>query len=196
MKIVRGSRSLAAGILSGGRSTRMGTPKDLIVLKDGKTMISRVAEALLEITDRIIVAGPVIEKSLITTSSAVTVEFVSDIHPAMGPLSGVESVLSTKLADGYLIATCDQPLITPDLLEMLVNEAGKASFYTTDVIQPFPGYYPQSWLSRISESIARNELSPKRLIASSDATLISVPQKFRKLLGSCNSPVDLEGMQI
>lgn len=181
---------IVGGILSGGKSTRMGQPKELVLLSDGRPMISHVVAGLQELVAHIVVAGP--KRDAICTNEQNRISFVPDLRVDCGPIAGVHSILSSGLATGYLIAGCDQPLLTAALLrELLLGPPSIPCFFTTDVVQPLPGYYPSTWLVEIESAMNMGHHSLRELITESGAQLIRVSSEQEHLLRSFNSPADL-----
>lgn len=186
-------KPLAGGILSGGQSSRMGQDKGSLTLDDGLPMIASPLRALRKVTETVVIAGPPLDFPGLEPDH---VQFVDDNAPKNGPLSGLEAILQTGEAEAYLIAACDQPMLTEEVLRMLLSgPADMPCFFETDRIQPFPGYYPASMLSDIQEALNRNRLSVMQLIADSDAKLIKLTGAQADSIRSMNNPEDLAGMR-
>lgn len=185
-------KPIVAGVLSGGLSSRMGKPKDRIILPDGRTMIQRVIDVLLGFCNEVIVAGPALPDALIEDER---LHFVKDNFSGSGPLAGIEAILSTGLAKGYLIAACDQPMIKEETLRLLLpDDREMPCFFDNSkegYIQPFPGYYPVSWLPEIRDSLRRNRRAIKSLIADSDVILRVADAQTMRSLQSVNTPEEL-----
>lgn len=96
-------------ILSGGRSTRMGTDKASVVLA-GTSMLQRVGDALYEVALRVVVLGPDREGW----------ECWPDSVHAQGPLAGIATALSRMTADRAVVVAVDHPLVRPAFLRRLV----------------------------------------------------------------------------
>lgn len=188
-------KPIVGGILSGGLSKRMGRTKDKIVLKDGRTMIQCVLDALLPVCNEVIVAGPELPLNL---KEDERVHFIKDNFPGQGPLSGVEAILSSGYASGYIIAACDQPLLSEEILRLIVPEDREMpTFFDLSeegIMQPFPAYYPVNWLSDIRDSLRRNRRSLKSLIADSDVILKPINKEHASRLRSFNTPDDLDSL--
>ena len=155
-------------------------------------MIQHVISTMLLVCNEVIVAGPQLPVSVEENERVL---FIKDNHPGQGPLAGIEAVLSTGLAKAYLIAACDQPLIDDEMLRMLVPENRKMPCFfdvsESGYIQPFPGYYPVSWLSEIRDSLRRNRRALKTLIAESDVVLRPLDAARKNRLLSINTKEDL-----
>jgi molybdopterin-guanine dinucleotide biosynthesis protein A len=188
-------RPIVGAVLSGGLSTRMGMPKDRIVMSDGRLMIQHVIDTLLLVCNEVLVAGPKVPLSLEENER---VSFVKDANPGQGPLAGIEAVLSTGIAKGYLIAACDQPLLKEDLLRKLIPEdMDMPCFFDAnaeDFIQPFPGYYPVKWLPDVRDSLRNNRRAIKALIAESDVILRPFNKEIASCLQSINTREELQAL--
>jgi molybdenum cofactor guanylyltransferase len=188
-------KPVLGAVLSGGLSIRMGMPKDRILLPDGKSMISCVIDKLLTVCSEVIVAGP---KFPVTLQETDRVRFVMDNYPGQGPLSGIEAVLSTGAARGYLIAACDQPRLTAEILRLLLPENRQQpcffDFSEDGYINPFPGYYPVCWLPDIRDSLRRNRRAIKALIAETDVILRPVEPQLVRCLKSINTREELAAL--
>ncbi|MBY0548902.1 MAG: molybdenum cofactor guanylyltransferase [Candidatus Obscuribacterales bacterium] len=186
-------KTLAGGILSGGQSSRMGQDKGSLMLDDGLPMIAAPLRALRKVTKTVVIAGPPLD---FTGLEPDLVQFVDDSIPKLGPLSGLEAILHTGQAQAYLIAACDQPMLTEEVLRMLLSgPADMPCFFETDRIQPFPGYYPASMLSDIQEALKRKRLSVMQLIADSDAKLIKLTGTLVESIRSMNNLEDLASIR-
>jgi molybdopterin-guanine dinucleotide biosynthesis protein A len=105
-------------ILSGGKSSRMGTNKALLKINE-KTNIERIADTLNGLFDDII----------LVTNDPKTFQFlglkmVSDHYPGMGPLAGVHAGLKASKNDVNFIVACDMPFVSGPLAMTLVNKCG------------------------------------------------------------------------
>lgn len=193
MSRLTGSRSLAGGIISGGKSSRMGEPKDRVMLPDGEAMISVPLKALLTLVDTVYVAGSSIEIDGIEPSRVI---FLKDNFPDSGPLGGLEAILACGARNGYIVAACDQPLLTAQLLESLLSgPEDMPCFFETDRIQPFPAYYPAGLLPDIRDAIKRKRLAMKELIADTDAKLIRLSEAEADHIRSANTPQELKSIR-
>jgi molybdenum cofactor guanylyltransferase len=115
----------AAIILSGGKSSRMGTNKALLKINE-KTNIERIRDRLKPHFDDII---------LVTNNSEdyrfLGLGMTEDQFPGMGPLAGVHAGLSFSNYETNVIVACDMPFVSGELAETL---AAKLSGY--DAVVP------------------------------------------------------------
>lgn len=188
-------KPIIGGVLSGGMSSRMGRPKDKIALWDGRSMLQHVLDTLLKVCNEVIVAGPEIP---VDFEGSERVHFLKDNFAGQGPLGGVEAILSSGIGSAYLIVGCDQPLLKEELLKALLPDDPEMPCFfdmtENGILQPFPGYYPVSWLADIRDSLRRNRRSLKALIADSDVVLKPIDSELSKCLRSINTPDDLNSI--
>ena len=108
---------ISAFVLAGGRSSRMGTDKALLVF-EGKTLLERATECARMVTSDVGIVG-----SAARFSSYGPV--VEDIFKDCGPLGGIHAALRSSRTDPNLILAVDLPGMTADFLRFLVSLAVK-----------------------------------------------------------------------
>jgi molybdopterin-guanine dinucleotide biosynthesis protein A len=181
----RPSASLA--IIAGGRGSRLGLqPKGLIRL--GNTTI----------VEHLLAVSPV-HCCLINSNEAEPYAFlglpiVGDVMPHRGAPGGVLTALLMAPTEWVLIAGCDMPYVTRDVMERLVAAAGPA----VDVVccarggrlEPLLGLYRRAlwaeWLQRIA---AAKPPALRALVQGMRCTVLPVDDD--SLLTSVNTPADL-----
>ena len=109
------SKSNITGIiLSGGKSSRMGTDKGFLKLK-GKTFMEHSIDALKPLVSEIIII------SNNTAYDVFKLKRVNDMIENAGPLAGVYTGLKHSKTDYNLVLSCDIPLINTDILKLLID---------------------------------------------------------------------------
>lgn len=104
-------------ILAGGRNSRIQTKKALLSV-GGRPIIERLLACLAPLTEgQIIVTG---DPEAFAFTRVAT---VSDLHPGMGPLAGVEAGLKATGAGLNLVVACDLPFPSSELAQRLREEA-------------------------------------------------------------------------
>lgn len=106
---------LAAFILAGGKSSRMGTDKAFVIL-DGRTLLQRSLSLARSATSKVRIVGP-------AEKFAAFAPAVEDIFPGCGPLGGIHAALRTSPVDLNLFLAVDLPFLSPALLQFLVSQA-------------------------------------------------------------------------
>jgi len=110
---------LAAFILAGGKSSRMGADKAFISF-DGRTLLARALDLARSVTSDVRIVGDPAK----FTSSAPAVE---DIFPGCGPLAGIHAALRASSCSMNLIVAVDLPFVSPALLRFLAARAQSSS---------------------------------------------------------------------
>ncbi len=186
---------IAGAILAGGASSRMGRPKEGVPLSGGLTMIEHVLGAFAGVVDLVVVAG---DCTGFSVSDRANVVHVNDRHRGVGPLGGIEAVLASGVANGYVVATCDQPLLTPDVLRTLSGEADdRAAFLRTEgglELDPFPGYFPATLHGSVRAAIDAERLSVRGLIRTLNVRWLTIADTDAACLRSIDTPEDLRGL--
>ena len=102
-----------AAVLAGGKSTRMGFDKQLL-MADNRRLIERTVETL----------GNVFEDILLVTNTPalyerLPVRVCSDIYKGMGPLGGIHAALVNARSRYTYVLACDMPFVcTPYIRHM------------------------------------------------------------------------------
>jgi molybdopterin-guanine dinucleotide biosynthesis protein A len=124
---------VAAFILAGGKSSRMGQDKAFLEL-EGRTLLARALELARSVTDQIVIVGPRVKFQ----------DFgpvVEDTYANRGPLAGIHAALASSSAELNLILAVDLPFLTHALLRHLMELArGSAAVVTVPRIGG--GYQP------------------------------------------------------
>lgn len=142
-------------VLTGGKSSRMGTNKALLPINN-KPMISHVVEELNKITSSICVISnepasyPFIKQPI-----------YKDIHPGSGPLAGLESAMVNSEENWFAVSACDTPNISNGIYQYLASVScgydAVIPIYKKK-IHPLAGYYNKSCLPIMEESINKGKL--------------------------------------
>ncbi len=111
-------REVLGVVLAGGRSSRMGRNKALLVL-EGETLIARVVRLVRQVTREVVVVGdPVL-------SSYVDAPVVGDETPGLGPLAALRTALRIAYGRDVLLVGCDMPFLVPAALRRVLAEADR-----------------------------------------------------------------------
>ena len=105
----------AAFILSGGKSSRMGSDKAFLEL-GGKPLIARAVELARQATDEVRIVGD-------PQKFEVFAPTVTDILCSRGPLGGIHAALASTNSDWNLILAVDLPFLNLRLLKYLLAQA-------------------------------------------------------------------------
>lgn len=179
-------------ILAGGRSSRMGCPKDEVVLAGCVTMLGRVLKAVRPLGLNIYLST---SNAPSPAHAATGLPLVSDATPGEGPLAAIGHAFAVLPAQGFLVVCCDQPLLTTALLQRLLDARNNTpTFFSSHEgapLMPFPGHYPAAMASDIVEALARGERSPSRWATRHECRLVSLAPDECLLTRSFNTQDEL-----
>jgi molybdopterin-guanine dinucleotide biosynthesis protein A len=112
-------RRCTGAVLAGGRSSRFGGQPKGLAQVGGRRMLDRVALALGEASDRIVlVANDPAAASWLPGTGV-----VRDLRPGGGALSGLHAALASAGGDDVLVCAWDSPFVPGSLL-MALRDAG------------------------------------------------------------------------
>lgn len=117
-------------ILAGGGATRFGGAPKGLELVEGRRIIDRVASALREVTDELLLVANAPE----ATSWLAGVRTVRDLRPAAGALGGLHSAL-VHAGDPILLVAWDMPFVSATLLGEL-RRLGEDADAPADAVLP------------------------------------------------------------
>jgi len=137
-------------ILAGGKSTRMGENKSLLVL-NGKTVIERVVELMRSIFKNVVIITNTPEEYHFLKTP-----LYKDIYEYKGPLAGIHSGLVNSKTEDNFIISCDIPLMNKNMIEYIVEfqTEKKITVCRADgYVQQLAGKYSQLILPAIEKSL-------------------------------------------
>ena len=184
--------TLAAAVLAGGASRRMGRTKALIDI-DGVAMADRVIAAARGVgAEPVFLVGGDADE-LETLDAAV----VPDDHPGEGPVGGVLTALRhvAGRSDRVVVLSCDLPAIETETLWPLVQaEAGdgfsRVWVAAADRLEPMVAIWSVDARERIQELFDSGERALHAVIRGLPHAAVTVDPAG---LHNVNSPEDLPG---
>ncbi len=130
-----------AFVFAGGRSSRMGRDKALVLL-DGVTLVARAVRSLHRLTGKVTVIGRPDNLDRLKDVLPDAVEIITDLVPDKGPLMGVYTALLHAQREFTVCVPCDMPDVSFSLLHRLRGgldgAADACAGETADGWQPFP----------------------------------------------------------
>lgn len=178
-------------VLIGGKSSRMGTPKHLI-LQEGQTWVERTVALLQQLVDRVIIAG-----AGDVPSSLQALARVPDVPNIGGPLAGILSALRTFPQVSWLVVACDQPDMDPQALQWLLDCRGPGVLAVMpDVagngrVEPLLAYYDRSILPVLEDMAAEGHRRMNRLQTVSGVKSPRPPSHLLDSWHNINTPSEL-----
>lgn len=145
-------------ILAGGKSSRMGTNKSLLLI-DHKPVIKHIVEELETCTDELVIIA-----NEPTIYDFLHLKVYRDRYTDKGPLAGIETALYHVEADVFMLAACDMPFIHASIYTFLLEK-----FEQHDAIipvyekqmHPLAGLYKKSVLEKVQYQLENDILRVK-----------------------------------
>ena len=151
-------------VLAGGGSTRMGRNKALLPFH-GNTLVEHVAGIVAQATGSATLIGDPVQLGHLG------LPVVPDALPASGPASGIYTALSMTSTDWNLIAGCDMPALTREILLDLLRCAALtradcvAAAGRDGELEPLCAVYHRRCLPAVARGVRENRLKMKNLLA-------------------------------
>ena len=110
---------VVGGVLIGGTSRRMGRPKALLPMPDGRTLLEYVVRTASAVLDQVVLLG----NTANLPEKLRTWPRLKDAEPVRGPLSGLCSLMQFAAPGWSMLLSCDLPLLSPRVLHRLLAAA-------------------------------------------------------------------------
>jgi molybdopterin-guanine dinucleotide biosynthesis protein A len=171
-------------VLAGGGSTRMGRNKALLPFH-GMTLVEHIAGIVRQAAGSVTLIGDPGQLGHLG------LPVIPDQVAGRGPAGGIETALTMTTTDWNLIAGCDMPGITCDILVRLL---GRAALTASDCVaaaasagepEPLCAVYHRHCLPAVERAIRDNRLKMKNLLAELGAELMPVDPA---VLANANTP--------
>ncbi|RYP57938.1 hypothetical protein DL770_010543 [Monosporascus sp. CRB-9-2] len=211
------SATICPLILAGGKSTRMGSPKHLLKLPNGKPLYQHQVDVL-----RAVLPGSKVYISLAQESpldealqsarrdsekskapngpedGGLEVIFDSNVNSSAesnGPAEGLLSAYNACPDATWLVVACDYPYITSSMLQHLIGSYNPpvTCFRNSEgFCEPLLGIWSPAALERLAENVARGKSGPAATVRELKGTLLSVPEGCDAWLVDVNRQADWE----
>ena len=153
----------AAGfLLCGGRSSRMGRDKALLLL-NGEPLVQRGLRTLREVCTEVAIAGAAQDLSQFG-------RVIPDEMADCGPLSGIVSAMEQSSLEWNMFLSVDSPFVPAEVLNrLLLMAAGFPSIgvmaRTAGVLQPLCAVYSRKALPTLREELAAGRWKVTQAVA-------------------------------
>lgn len=167
-----------AAILAGGKSSRMGFDKQLLMADDRRLMEQIVTTLKEEFSDVLIVtAKPQLYESM-------PVRLCADTYTDKGPLAGVHAALENARSEFVYLLACDMPVVNLEFIRhlkqnLLASGADICAGKFHDRLEPFNAFYSRSLLADVVHRLETGNSSLFRFIYASRACVISQDEAAR-----------------
>ncbi len=172
---------LTAIVLAGGKSSRMGQEKGL-VLHQGIPFVQHICNALVQITDHIIIN---------TANPAYTTlgyPCIPDIIPDCGPVGGMYTSLYHTNTTYNIIVSCDVPLITPLVIRRLLTHHQADYNGTCYQHMPLIGVYNQNIVTTLYNHIQAKQLKLQKVLETLCIQSLPITEDIMHYTTNINTP--------
>ncbi|MCT7997408.1 molybdenum cofactor guanylyltransferase [Laspinema olomoucense] len=192
---------LAALLLAGGQSSRMGEDKAQI-LWEGKPLLQRVCEVACHCASLVYYITPWPERyeSMLNPEhlSGRTVQALSETDHQRGPLGALWEGLSQIEAEWVLLLACDLPLLDPAIVQGWASQLPHLPPESLALVpqqgtlwHPMCGFYRRSALEPLQQFLDQGGRSFQRWLPQIGTTPLEVGTAEFRMLRNFNTPGDL-----
>lgn len=161
--------AIAAFVLAGGRSSRMGADKATLVFH-GQTLLAHALALARNVTGDVRIVGDPAKFGALGPT-------VGDIYPGCGPLGGIHAALSQTTNELNLTIAVDMPLLEAGFLKYLVERAQQSSAVVTvprtrDGWQPLCAVYRRDFVDYAERALREGNYRIDRIFPKVSTSVI------------------------
>jgi len=157
-------------ILAGGKSSRMGTDKGLLLF-DGKPLLQKIIEQLSPVVNEIIIVSNNYEYEQFG------LQVIGDLIKDIGPAGGIHAALSNAQSEQIFIVSCDMPFITTHAAKYMMQHAAHSQIALPlyhGKIQPLFGVYSRQCLLKWKQLIEQRIIKLQEMVMHFDLLKIDI----------------------
>ena len=174
-------------VLTGGKSSRMGIDKGLLLFKD-KTFLERSIEALKPLVTEIIIVS---DNPKHDVSG---IKRVEDLIKNSGPLAGIYSGLKASKTDYNVVLSCDIPLINSNVIKELIIAIDQNSdiilLESNGIRMPLIAIYKKECLNVFLDQLTMGERKLWVAVNKCNTNIIVLDQDKRAFTANINTQED------
>ena len=166
---------ISAFVLSGGKSSRIGTNKALLQV-EGKPLIQRLVDLLDPIFSEVVISSN--EPDLYNFTRK---KIIQDIYSARGPLAGIHSALKFTNTSKNFIISCDLPLINIEIINYIVDFQSQKDIILPMAdgrIQQLCGIYSKNIFNEVEELLIESNQKNSKMKGSIYELMDRVPTEI------------------
>ena len=181
-------------VLAGGRSTRMGTDKALLVWRAGTLLDHVIGVVSAAVDGPVIVVGPSRVRSPVL-DTGIRTRFVEDTVPGQGPLRGIATGLAAIDADADIafVTAVDMPFLTPAPIRTLLVALDAHHDAALANGNPLCAAYRTTLATNATDLLEQGE---RRARALSESVRTKHVEADPALLRDLDTPADLRGLSL
>lgn len=179
-------------ILAGGKSSRMGSEKGLMMLHS-KAFIDHIIDALQPLVQELIIV------SNCEAYDSLGYKRYEDILKDAGPLAGLYTGLYYSHTEKNLVVSCDVPLVTTKVLQSLIDtslsEASIVQYQSHGKLMPLVALYKKHCEQHCLELLAAGERRLLELSKHVKTKTIVLETKLEKYVQNINTKEQLKAIE-
>ncbi|SFB03195.1 MULTISPECIES: molybdenum cofactor guanylyltransferase [unclassified Bacillus (in: firmicutes)] len=159
-------------ILSGGKSSRMGSNKAFLPLSE-MTSIERISHELKKsnmITEYILVTNQMEDYQ------SLHMKTVSDVFPSLGPLAGMHAGLLAAKEEASIVVACDMPFISNRVVDFLLSQLGNREAVVPIIqgnMHPLFAVYTKRLIDRMEVALRTGKLKIRQFLKDADVHYVN-----------------------
>ncbi len=192
-------QSITGIVLAGGKSSRMGSDKALLLI-DGVPMLRLVCDRALSICDRVYIVTPWQERyqQLLLARC----QFIREVQPQgedNAPILGFAQGLAQVNTDWILLLACDLPRLQVGVLQSWVKQLNNSQAIAllprhAKGWEPLCGFYHRDCLTGLTDFINQGGRSFQHWLKQHPVQTLTVPDA--QMLFNCNTPDDIAAIEV
>jgi len=181
-----------AGVLIGGKSSRMGRAKHMIV-SDGRTWLRRTVDMLAPLCAKVVVLGA----GELPEDAQDIVARLPDAPGIEGPMGGALAAMRWAPQASWLLAACDLPFLTVQAVRWLLATREPGRWATlpklegSDGCEPLLAHYDFRCRMLLERLAYEGVLGLSEVAKHPKAAMIPVPMELAGAWRNCNRPADV-----
>ncbi len=183
-------------VLAGGRSSRMGQDKAALIHPDGRTLVRRACDLLVDIGCQKVVLSIRHDQEIPAgLSDFGNLTIVRDpAGESVGPIAGMVTGMRLQATADWLVLACDLPRLDAATLSALVNsrrDGEKFLAYRSEcdeLPEPLCALYASESLPILEQAFADDMRCPRKILIRNDCRLLAPVSP--NALDNANTPED------
>lgn len=173
-------------LLVGGKSSRMGSDKSELILRNGLTQKERGIKLLESVCDQVFIS---------TSENKGEENTIPDAFGSVGPLGAIASAQQADPDAAWLVLACDLPMLEQDHLQALVDSRDStldATYFTSstdNLPEPLCAIWEPSSASAVRAALDNGKNCPRSVLISLDCKFLPSPGFWT--LTNTNTEADL-----
>ena len=179
-------------ILAGGKNSRMGTDKGLLMV-EGKKIIERIIHAMKPVVDDIMII------SNRNHYNNLGCKVYSDIIKECGPMGGIHTALSLSNTETNLVVSCDMPFLDSETLKIIVENSNECEIAIPEhngITEPLCAVYSTVCRNKISQLLGNGEwkLRDSLKYFNVKKILFDIESKAEKIFSNINTKEEYKNL--